>query len=135
MTDFSGSGGDTFTVEYQQFGTDSTAKTIVQVDVDGDGEIKAGEDFHLELTGHHNLTAADFVFEGERDTEPGVSVVEVSNIDIVRRMPGGGRGMVIQKQRNGGYIPDQHHPWRVRQKTGGCPVGDIVRNGLDQERL
>ena len=69
--------GTTLNVEYQQFGTGSAAKTIVQVDVDGDSEIKTGEDFHLELTGHHDLTAADFEFEGGT-----VSVTEVSNIDI-----------------------------------------------------
>ena len=98
VTDFSGLGADgveqasedgdkldfsyltertTLSAEYQKFGTGSAAKTIVQVDVDGDGEIKTGEDFHLELTGHHDLTAADFEFEGGT-----VSVTEVSNIDI-----------------------------------------------------
>ena len=69
--------GTTLNVEYQQFGTGSTAKTIVQVDVDGDGAIKTGEDFHLELTGHHALTAADFEFD-----EGTVSVVEVSDIVV-----------------------------------------------------
>ena len=69
--------GTTLSVEYQQFGTGSTAKTIVQVDVDGDGAIKTGEDFHLELTGHHDLTVADFEFD-----EGTVSVMEVSDIVI-----------------------------------------------------
>ena len=69
--------GTTLNVKYQQFGTGSAAKTIVQVNVDGDGALKTGEDFHLELTGHHALTAADFEFD-----EGTVSVVEVSDIVI-----------------------------------------------------
>ena len=90
VTDFSGRGGEgdkldlsyltertTLNVKYQKFGIGSAAKTIVQVDVDGDGEIKTGEDFHLELTKHHTLSAADFEFE-----EGTVSVEEVSDIVI-----------------------------------------------------
>ena len=93
VKDFSGSGGDgdkldlseltetedgtALRVEYRQFGQtgSSTAKTIVQVDLDGDGVMETGEDFQLELTGHHDLSAADFVFEGGS-----VSVVEVTDI-------------------------------------------------------
>ena len=93
VKDFSGSDGDgdkldlseltetedgtALRVEHQQFGQtgSSTAKTIVQVDLDGDGVMETGEDFQLELTGHHDLTAADFVFEGGS-----VSVVEVTDV-------------------------------------------------------
>ena len=80
VKDFSGSDGDgdkldlseltetedgtALRVESQQFGQtgSSTAKTIVQVDLDGDGAIETGEDFQLELTRHHDLSAADFAF-------------------------------------------------------------------------
>lgn len=64
-------------MEYQQFGQtgSSTAKTIVQVDLDGDEAVETGEDFQLELTGHHDLSAADFVFEGGT-----VTVAEVTDI-------------------------------------------------------
>ena len=93
VKDFSGSGGDgdkldlseltetedgtALRVEYQQFGQtgSSTAKTIVQVNLDGDGAMETGEDFQLELTGHHDLSAIDFVFEGDT-----VSVAEVTDI-------------------------------------------------------
>ena len=95
VKDFSGSGGDgdkldlsdltetedgtALRVEYQQFGQtgSSTVKTIVQVDLNGDGVMETGEDFQLELTGHHDLTEADFVFEGGS-----VSVDAVSDIVI-----------------------------------------------------
>ena len=56
--------GTALRVESQQFGQtgSSTAKTIVQVDLDGDGVMETGEDFQLELTRHHYLSAADFAF-------------------------------------------------------------------------
>ena len=76
--DFSQLGTD-LRVRYQKFDETGTEndKTIVQVDLNKDGDIEAGEDFELELTGLHDLSANDFNLFGDN-----ASVVEVTDIVV-----------------------------------------------------
>ena len=65
--------GTDLQVRYQKFDD----KTIIQVDLNNDGEIKAGEDFELELTGGLTLSETDFYLLGDN-----ASVVEATDIVV-----------------------------------------------------
>ena len=66
--------GTDLEVRYQK----SNGKTIIQVDVNKDGDVQAGEDFELELTGRHTLSETDdFLLTGDN-----ASVVEVTDIVV-----------------------------------------------------
>ena len=70
--------GTDLEVRWQKFdeaGTDND-KTIIQIDVDKDGDIEAGDDFELELKGLHDLDSGDFLLIGD------AQIVEVSDIVI-----------------------------------------------------
>ena len=71
--------GTDMRVRYQQFDRAGTGndKTLVQVDVNKDGDIEAGEDFEVELTGLHDLSADDFDLTGDN-----ASVVEATDIVV-----------------------------------------------------
>ena len=62
--------------KFDEAGTEND-KTIIQIDVNKDGDVEAGEDFELELKGLHDLSADDFALAGDN-----ASVVEVTDIVI-----------------------------------------------------
>ena len=69
-------------VRYQRVdkaGTEND-KTLVQVDVNKDGDVEAGEDFEVELSGLHTLGVDDFALTGDN-----VQVVEVTDIVVAWR--------------------------------------------------
>ena len=66
-------------VRYQRVdkaGTEND-KTLVQVDVNKDGDVEAGEDFEVELSGLHTLGVDDFALTGDN-----AQVVEVTDIVV-----------------------------------------------------
>ncbi len=72
--------GTDLEVRYQKFDETGTEndKTIIQVDVNKDGDVQAGEDFELELKGLHDLSETnDFLLTGDN-----ASVVEVTDIVV-----------------------------------------------------
>ena len=51
--------------------------TLVQVDVNKDGDVEAGEDFEVELKGLHALGTEDFMLTGDN-----AQVMEVTDIVV-----------------------------------------------------
>ncbi len=118
------------TLEYYQTGTGATAKTIVRSDM-------INYNFYLELTGHINLTNADFEYFGTVGTSGSENINGSSGLDVILGFNGddtinGGDGQDLIYGGNGNDSITGHFD---KDTLYGDDGDDYIHGGLGNDTI